>query len=153
MSDNNCLIEKEVSFLSPFLLCLTIDPPTAPVIMSNNELFNFSASPEAPTSPEAPGSPTGPELSEKHHLLIIDDSGSDSSGSEENCNISIPIMEPIMPYKQVRLPPSCFINGCICGHNFEFRDMAYEIKKRRNTRCPGITIKPKVPAITAKLRN
>jgi hypothetical protein len=53
-------------------------------------------------------------------------------------------------HKRLLLAPSCFTEGCICGHNFEFRDMVCASRKR--TRCQGITIIPKTRPISAKLR-
>jgi hypothetical protein len=121
---------------------------------------------ESSSSSEISDISESPELSENNspisspEQMIIDSgsgsgsgSGSDDSGSDENYEILLPSMELIIPHKRVRLTPSCFINGCVCGHQFEFRDMAYENRKRRNTRCPGITIKPKTSPIAAKLRN
>lgn len=50
------------------------------------------------------------------------------------------------------LPPSRFMHGCICGHNVEIRDLIYDHRKR-NLRCPGITIRPKVAPISLKFRS
>ena len=67
-------------------------------------------------------------------------------------NTKLPTMELIAPYKHLSLAPSCFVNGCICGHDFEFRDMAYEPRKRRYPKSSGVTIRPKINPISAKLR-
>ena len=82
-----------------------------------------------------------------------------SSNDETNADLFqdyenriLPSMELIVPHKRLDVSPSCFLNGCVCGHHFEFRDMAYESRKRRNTRSSGVTIRPKIPPITAKLR-
>jgi hypothetical protein len=82
--------------------------------------------------------------------IFID--SSDSSDSDNSELLALPTMEPIVPYRRLNLTPSCFLNGCICGHKFEFRDMAYESRKRRNIRSNGVTIRPKTPPINAKLR-
>lgn len=81
-----------------------------------------------------------------------------SSTDETNCDLfddydtRLPSMELIVPHKRLDLSPSCFLNGCVCGHHFEFRDMAYESRKRRNIKSSGVTIRPKTPPIKAKLR-
>lgn len=64
----------------------------------------------------------------------------------------LPSMEIITQHRRLKLAPSCFLNGCICGHHVEFRDMAYETRKRRNTRCPGVTIRPKIPPVAIGMR-
>jgi hypothetical protein len=85
-----------------------------------------------------------------------DDMICDSSDilSEENtyCE-SVPSIEITPPHKYVHLTPSCFLNGCVCGHGFEFRDMAYEARKRRAPRVTGVTIRPKTSPLAIKLRN
>lgn len=59
--------------------------------------------------------------------------------------------QPLFPKdRKLDLLPSCFENGCICGHNIEFRDLV-ETQKRKNTRRPGVTIRPKTPPIAIKL--
>lgn len=97
--------------------------------------------------------------------VVFDTSSDDSPGStpsptdssrEDSCvegDFSIPTMENIVTFKRLNLTPSGFTNGCICGHHVEFRDMVYETRKRRNTRCPGVTIRPKTPPIIIKLRS
>jgi len=55
-------------------------------------------------------------------------------------------------HRRLELAPSCFLNGCICGHDIEFRDMVYDTRKRRNTRCQGVTIKPKTQPVSVSLR-
>lgn len=78
----------------------------------------------------------------------------DSADSDDNemYRCPLPSMEPIIPYKRLKLAPSCFTHGCVCGHNFEFRDMACESRKHKPNRHSGVTIKPKIPPITAGLR-
>lgn len=85
----------------------------------------------------------------------------DASNSNSNFNILIQDlnMEPtctaemdtINFRKRLRLTPSYFINGCVCGHELEFRDMA-AYGGRKQHKCPGITIRPKTPPIAARLR-
>lgn len=79
------------------------------------------------------------------------DDPSDSSYDSGSDGL-LPSMELIVPYKRLDLAPSCFLNGCVCGHHFEFRDMAYESRKHRNPRSNGVTIRPKTQPISAKLR-
>jgi hypothetical protein len=55
-------------------------------------------------------------------------------------------------YTRMNLTPSGFTNGCVCGHHVEFRDFFCDVRKRRNTRCPGVTIRPKTLPIMVKLR-
>lgn len=79
-------------------------------------------------------------------------SGTDElSVDSDDLDFSLPSMEAIVPRRRLDLPPSCFQSGCICGHQFEFRDMVY-ISRKKNTRSPGVTIRPRVAPITARLR-
>jgi hypothetical protein len=77
-------------------------------------------------------------------------SSSDLSISDEN---DLTIGNNCVTHKHLNIPPSCFTHGCVCGHNFEFRDMAYEIRKRTSNRSSGVTIKPKIKPVTIKLKD
>lgn len=57
-----------------------------------------------------------------------------------------------LAHRRLDLSPSRFSHGCVCGHNVEIRDVIYDLRNRRNTRCPGITIRPKTPPIAISLR-
>jgi len=57
-----------------------------------------------------------------------------------------------VPSKNITLSPSCFLNGCSCGHGVIFRDMIYESRKNRCYKSRGVTIRPKIPAINVALR-
>ena len=71
---------------------------------------------------------------------------------DKNINYTLPYMVPIHKHKRLNIGPSCFHNGCICGHNIEYRDMVYETRKHRNIKVLGVTIRPKTPAINVRLR-
>jgi hypothetical protein len=77
-----------------------------------------------------------------------------SPAIDEMCidNNLLPIMTLISPYRHLEMSPSYFLNGCVCGHNFEFRDMVYESRKRKYPKSLGVTIRPKTIPISAKLR-
>lgn len=68
-------------------------------------------------------------------------------------DIPLPSMENIFPHKRLNLPPSCFAGGCVCGHQFEHRDVYYERRKLKLLRSPGITIRPKCAPVNIKLRS
>lgn len=92
-------------------------------------------------------------ISSNEYDSLPPSSNDDASDSYDSGSDSLlPSMEVIIPYKRLDLAPSCFLNGCVCGHHFEFRDMAYESRKRRNSGSSGVTIRPKTPPISAKLR-
>ena len=55
-------------------------------------------------------------------------------------------------HKRIQVAPSLFLNGCVCGHHVNFRDVIHDPRKRKNTRRPGITIRPKTPPISIGLR-
>lgn len=71
-----------------------------------------------------------------------------ASSSEERCHEC----EDVASHRRLNLSPSRFSHACVCGHNVEIRDLVYDPRHRRNTRCPGITIRPKTPPITVNLR-
>ena len=104
--------------------------------------FNFTSSNESSSSLSTPYTSSG---SDPMSCDSSDDSHSDKS--------SVPTMELISSHKRLNLTPSCFINGCVCGHNFEFRDMVHENRSRRLIHGCGITIRPKVPPINTKFRS
>lgn len=54
---------------------------------------------------------------------------------------------------QYKLTPTHFKHGCICGHQIKYRHMFREQRTRRYNKVPGITIRPKIPPIKAKLRD
>lgn len=83
---------------------------------------------------------------------ISSDDNSDCQLLEVPLAMSLPSMENITPYKRLDLPATCFPNGCICGHQFEYRDVFYDTRKRRNLRAPGITIRPQVAPVPVSLR-
>jgi hypothetical protein len=78
------------------------------------------------------------------------ESGDSSCDIYEDFNL--PTMEIIVAHKRINIGPSCFVYGCVCGHNVEFRPMTYETKKYRTNNRSGITIKPKTSPIICKLR-
>ena len=59
------------------------------------------------------------------------------------------IVSPLVNHKRVRLPPSYFCNGCICGHNVEFRDM---LQPRGRIRNYGVTVRPRTIPIKPRFR-
>lgn len=67
---------------------------------------------------------------------------SDGSGDDSNVNIR--------SEKKLGLAPSFFSNGCICGHNIEYRGTVCDIKTRKHIRN-GVTIRPKNPPISVFL--
>lgn len=91
-----------------------------------------------------------PDILKEYRNLITkptnlwDSSSSDSSGSE---------LFSKEEKKKVDLNPSGFVQGCICGHDIEIRDIIYDNRKRRNMRCPGVTIKPKTSPVRLNLRD
>lgn len=119
---------------------------TSPTLSDDTPMLSDELSTPSPTSSDSDGS----------SLYISSDSDNASpeisDDSDDSHNSSIPRLEFILPHKRLNLAPSCFTHGCVCGHGFEFRDMAYESRKRRNNRAPGVTIRPKVAPIAAKLR-
>jgi hypothetical protein len=99
-----------------------------------------------------------PESSEEMHIddPLLYPSDEVTPESSEEIHIDNPLLAPIetlSSHKRLMLSPSCFLNGCVCGHNFDFRDMAYESRKRKPAPSGGVTIRPKIPPISAKLRN
>lgn len=56
------------------------------------------------------------------------------------------------PPRRLNLSSIRFPHACVCGHNIEIRDLIYDPRNRKNTRCPGITIRPKTQPITVNLR-
>ena len=65
---------------------------------------------------------------------------------------AIDLINKLRRQKRLNVAPSCFTHGCVCGHNIEFRDMAYETRKRRIVRSSGVTIKPKIEPISVGLK-
>ena len=55
----------------------------------------------------------------------------------------------ISKIKKIALKPSCFQNGCICGHKEEYRDLITD--RRKNIRN-GITIKPKIKPVNITMK-
>lgn len=84
--------------------------------------------------------------------LISLDNTSFSESEDTSSSGSEPDPEEPRSKKRLNLAPSCFTNGCVCGHHIEFRDVIVDQRKRRNTRCPGVTIRPKAPFISIKLK-
>lgn len=94
-------------------------------------------------------------LCSKSQIMLEDSSSSTpelSSDDSSDCQV-LPTMENITPYKRVGLPATCFVNGCICGHQFEYRDVFYDSRKRRHIRSPGITIKVQSTPVPVSLRS
>lgn len=92
-----------------------------------------------------------PNINDKQSLYIMPGSDMSISSSDKEPQLyQIPRKEET--HKCVNLAPSLFLNGCICGHNIEFRDAVYETRKRKPMRVTGVTIRPKVAPIAAKLR-
>lgn len=60
-----------------------------------------------------------------------------------------PDMINISKIKKIALKPSCFQNGCICGHKEEYRDLITD--RRKNIRN-GITIKPKIKPVNITMK-
>lgn len=77
-----------------------------------------------------------------------DSSSCNSDGDKQL--YKIPAIEDT--YKCVDLTPSSFIHGCVCGHDVEYRDAVYENRRRKRGGLAGLTFKPKVAPIAAKLR-
>lgn len=73
--------------------------------------------------------------------------------SVDSITCSKQVNTEISTHKYLTLAPSCFINGCICGHDLEFRDMAYESRKRRHPKSSGVTIRPKTSPLSIKLKH
>lgn len=110
---------------------------------------DYSSSPKT----DAESSPESSSISSSDYDNDSSPSPSSNDSSyDSGSDTMLPSMELIVPYKRLDLAPSCFLNGCVCGHHFEFRDMAYESRRRRNPRSNGVTIRPKTPPISAKLR-
>lgn len=59
----------------------------------------------------------------------------------------------LCPYKRVNLDPSYFRHGCICGHNFKFRDIALPHRNKKYQRPTEVTIRPTSPIVPIKLRS
>lgn len=74
---------------------------------------------------------------------------STSSSEDGECH-SCPTMEAIEAHRRLQLPASPFPHGCVCGHLFDHRAVIYENRKRKNLRCPGITIRPKIVPVDLK---
>jgi hypothetical protein len=83
--------------------------------------------------------------------MSFDSSDELISGLSDNEKYSLFKSGPIS-HKRLNLSPSFFVNGCFCGHNFGHRDIGYNNKKRHVVKCSGVTIKPKIPPITPKMR-
>lgn len=90
------------------------------------------------------------------HVSVSSSPSSDSDPrdiDEESSTSPLPTMEAILPYKQLNIGPSSFASGCTCGHLCEFREVLYELKKKKYYRPQGVTIRPKVPPIAIKLKS
>lgn len=122
---------------------------TTPVI-AIGDILNTGGDHDTPSISDRSSNPSTdstPELS-----LGSGQSSSDDDLQQQLAALPLPSMELILPHRRLALPPSCFPNGCICGHQLEHRDVVYEPRKRKNLRSPGVTIRPKVTPVDLKLR-
>jgi hypothetical protein len=119
----------------------------SPSSQSRVAASSSSGTPSISDDSSTPSSELTPDLS----------SGSDEFGPDEEEpeepgeQFPLPSMELIVPHRRLSLPPSCFQHGCICGHQFEYRDTVY-LHRRKNNRATKLTIHPKVAPISARLR-
>lgn len=120
------------------------------VILPQSETILETSTPSISDASSTPSSESTPDLSSETDESILDEM-MDEMNDDVIPELPLPSMELIAPHRRLNLPPSCFPNGCICGHQFEYRDAVY-IHRRRNTRVTGLTIRPKVVPIAAKLR-
>lgn len=73
---------------------------------------------------------------------IISSSESLSSKTESGTKSKV-------PQKVMKLSPSSFVNGCVCGHHIIYRDVICEPRKKISN---GIAIRPKIPPTKVKLK-
>ena len=146
-----------VKIMKPYTLWTASDFELASIIdllINLPEICSESYSSESISS-DSIDSPSSNSISSDSSInspISIDSSSSEPSSPELASQSTSDEEAEALCLRRLNLSGSQFSNGCVCGHHVEIRDVVYDPRKRRNTRCPGITIRPKNPPLNIGLR-
>jgi hypothetical protein len=123
-------------------------PVSSPDIESNSDDFTTASSSDIESNSNDFTPVSSPDIESNSN-----DFTPASSPELKRENTSDVTVTKFVRRKQLNLEPSCFLNGCVCGHHLDIRDMVYDTRKRKINRCSGVTIRPKTPPILVRLKH
>lgn len=88
----------------------------------------------------------------KNYLMISPTSLPKILSSADDSNYNYPVMTTIFNRKNLHLTPSPFHNACICGHNYEYRNILRDKRQYRNNKIHRTTILPKTSPVIISLK-